>query len=472
MKRLSGWDAVLLYSETPTVHMHTLKLAVIELDDLGGRQFGVEEFRQVIHSRLYKLDPFRYELVDIPFQFHHPMWRENCEVDLEYHIRPYRVDAPGGRRQLDEAVGRIASTPLDRSKPLWEMYLIEGLAGGRIAVLGKIHHALADGVASANLMARGMDLQPGPQLDRDSYATDPAPARSELVRTAFRDHLRQIGKLPANWAYTAKGLQRVRRSNRKLSPELTRPFVPPPSFMNHRVDAMRKFATATLALADIKETAKHLGVTINDMVLSISAGALRELLLRYDGHADHPLLASVPVSFDFSPDRISGNYFTGVMVALPVHVDDPLQRVAETHDAATSAKESHHLIGPELVSRWSAYFPPAPAQALFRWLANKDGQNKVLNLPISNVPGPREYGRVGGALVTDIYSVGPLTTGSGLNITVWSYVDQLNISVLSDGATVEDPHELTEAMIAAFIEIRAAAELSTELAVVEKAMAP
>jgi diacylglycerol O-acyltransferase / wax synthase len=145
LKRLSGWDAVLLYSETPTVHMHTLKLAVIDLSELKGRQFGIDEFRQVIHSRLYKLDPFRYELVDIPFKFHHPMWRENCEVDLDYHVRPYRVDSPGGRRQLDEAVGRIASTPLDRRKPLWEMYFIEGLANGRIAVLGKIHHALADG---------------------------------------------------------------------------------------------------------------------------------------------------------------------------------------------------------------------------------------------------------------------------------------------------------------------------------------
>src|ERR1700737_648816 len=146
--------------------MHTLKVAVIELDDLGGRKFGVEEFRKVIKGRLYKLDPFRYELVDIPFKFHHPMWRENCEVDLDYNVRSGRVDSPGGRRQLDEAVGRIASTPLDRTKPLWEMYFIEGLANGRIAVLGKIHHALADGVASANLLARGMDL--GSQADQDS----------------------------------------------------------------------------------------------------------------------------------------------------------------------------------------------------------------------------------------------------------------------------------------------------------------
>jgi diacylglycerol O-acyltransferase len=452
--------------------MHTLKLAVIELEDLKGRSFGIDEFREVIRGRLHKLDPFRYQLVEIPLKMHHPMWRENCEVDLTYHVRPYRVERPGGRRQLDEAVGHIASTPLDRSKPLWEMYFIEGLANGRIAVLGKIHHALADGVASANLLARGMDLQPDPQAERASYATDPAPGRAELVRSAFADHARQIGRLPGVMRYTAQGINRVRKSSKKLSPELTRPFTPPPSFMNHRVDAQRRFATATLALADVKETAKHLGVTINDMVLGISAGALRTLSLKYDGHADHPLLASVPVSFDFSRDRISGNRFTGVMMVVPIELEDPIERVRAVHAAAVDAKETHHLMGPELVSRWSAYFPPAPAERLFGWLAEKDGQNKVLNIPISNVPGPRDYGRVGGALVTEIYSVGPLTTGSGLNITVWSYVDQLNISVLSDGATLSDPHELSDAMIEAFIEIRRAAGLSEELTVIEKAMAP
>jgi diacylglycerol O-acyltransferase len=471
VKRLRGWDAVLLYSETPNVHMHTLKLAVIQLDDLGGRTFGIDEFRKVMHGRLHKLDPFRYQLIEVPGKIHHPMWRENCEVDLEYHVRPYRVDAPGGRRQLDEAIGTIASTPLDRSRPLWEMYFIEGLANGRIAVLGKIHHALADGVASANLLARGMDLQQGPQTDRDSYATDPAPTRGELLRSAYADHVRLVGRLPGTVRYTAQGIRRVRKSSKKLSPELTRPFTPPPSFMNHRVDAQRRFATATLALADIKQTAKQLGVTINDMVLAISAGALRTLSLKYDGHADHPLLASVPVSFDFSPERISGNYITGVMMVVPIQLDDPLERVQAVHDAAVDAKETHHLLGPELVSRWAAYFPPAPAERLFRWLAEKDGQNKVLNIPISNVPGPREHGSVGGALVTEIYSVGPLTAGSGLNITVWSYVDQLNISVLSDGRTLEDPHELTDEMINAFVEIRRAAGLPEELTVVESAMA-
>ena len=468
MKRLTGWDSVLLYSETPNVHMHTIKAAVIELAP-ERRGFNVEAFRQVIGGRLYKLEPFCCQLIEVPFKFHHPMWRENCEVDLDYHIRPWRLPAPGGRRELDEAIGRIASTPLDRKHPLWEMYFVEGLANDRIAVVAKIHHALADGVASANLMARGMDLQPGPP-DRP-YVSDPAPTTRQLVSSAFADHLRHVARLPRTIRYTAQGLGRVRRSSRKLSPELTRPFEPPPTFMNHMITPERRFATATLALADVKETGKRLGATINDMVLAMSTGALRTLLLRYDGTAD-PLLASVPVSFDFSPERISGNFFTGMLVALPVDLDDPLERVQTCHENAISAKESHQLMGPELVSRWAAYLPPAGTEAFFRWASSRDGQNKLLNLNISNVPGPRERGRVGGALVTEIYSVGPLTAGSGLNITVWSYVDQLNISVLSDGATLKDPHEVTEAMVADFIGIRCAAGLSEELTVVETAMAP
>ncbi|OBJ05765.1 diacylglycerol O-acyltransferase [Mycobacterium alsense] len=468
MKRLSGWDAVLLYSETPNVHMHTIKAAVIELAP-DRRDFDIDAFREVIGGRLNKLEPFCYQLVEVPGKFHHPMWRESCEVDLEYHIRPWRLPAPGGRRELDEAIGQIASTPLDRKRPLWEMYFVEGLANHRIAVVGKIHHALADGVASANLMARGMDLQGGPESER--YLPDPPPTARQLLGSAFADHLRHIGRIPATIRYTAQGLGRVRRSSRRLSPELTRPFTPPPSFINHMITPERRFATATLALADVKETGKRLGATINDMVLAMSSGALRTLLLRYDGTAE-PLLASVPMSFDFSPERIFGNRFTGVLVGLPTDSDDPLERVRCSHENAIAAKESNQLMGPELVSRWAAYMPPAPTEAFFRWASGRDGHNKILNLNISNVPGPREHGRVGGALVTEIYSVGPLTAGSGLNITVWSYVDQLNISVLTDGATVEDPHEVTEAMVSDFIEIRRAAGLSEDLTVVETAMAP
>ncbi|GAB2996354.1 WS/DGAT/MGAT family O-acyltransferase [Mycobacterium bourgelatii] len=463
MKRLSGWDAVLLYSETPNVHMHTLKVAVIELDP-DRRDFSIDEFRQVIAGRMDKLDPLSYQLIDVPGKFHHPMWREHCELDFEYHIRPWRLPAPGGRRELDEAIGQIGSTALDRSYPLWEMYFVEGLANDRIAVVLKIHHALADGVASANLMAHGMDLFRRPEAV--TYTPDPAPTKRQLVGSAFADHMRHIGRIPATLRYTAQGINRVRRSKGSFRPE----FTPPPTFMNHMLTPERRFATATLALADVKETGKKLGATINDMVLAMSTGALRSLLLRYDGKAE-PLLASVPVSYDFSPERIWGNHFSGMMVALPTDLADPLERVRASHDNAVTAKESHQLMGAELVCRWAAYWPPRPTEAMFRWVSSRDGQNKVLNLNISNVPGPRERGRVGGATVTEIYSVGPLTAGSGLNITVWSYVDQLNISVLSDGVTLKDPHEVTEAILADFVEIRRAAGLSEELTVVPIAMA-
>ena len=216
MKRLTGWDAFLLYSETPNVHMHTLKIAVVELVDIGDRTFGIEEFREVVRARLVKLEPLRYELVDIPLKFHHPMWRENCEVDLDYHVRPLALPAPGGRRELDEAIGTIASTPLDRRRPLWEMYFVTGLVDGRIAVVNKVHHALADGVAAANLLALGMDLQAGPPVAEGGYQADPPPSRWQLVRSALRDHIGHLAQVPGTFKYTVEGINRVRRSTRKL----------------------------------------------------------------------------------------------------------------------------------------------------------------------------------------------------------------------------------------------------------------
>ncbi|MDG4669421.1 wax ester/triacylglycerol synthase family O-acyltransferase [Mycobacterium sp. 236(2023)] len=471
MIRLSGWDASMLYSETPTVHMHTLKVAIIDMEGIG-QHYGIEEFRQVVAGRLYKLDPFRFQLIDIPLRFHHPMWRENAQIDLEYHVRSVQVAAPGGRRQVDEAVGEIAGTPLDRTRPLWELHLLEGLAGNRVAVVGKVHHALADGVAAANLLAKGMDLSLGDDDDPDLYRDEPVPPPTALVASALRDHLRQIARIPSAVRYTADGIRRVRASSRALSPELAWPFTPPPSFINHKLDARRRFATATLSLSDVKHTASTLGVKVNDLVLGLAAGGLRALRLRYDDDAEHPLLASVPVSFDMSPDRLYGNRFSGMLVPLPSHIADPIERLKAARAAARTAKENHRLLGPELICRWSEYLPPAPAEALFRYLGNRDSRNKIFTLPISNVIGPRKRGRVNGRVVSELYSVGPLTVGSGLNITVWSYVDQISISVLADGLTVGDPHDLTEAMVEDFIAIRRAAGLSPHLTMPEGVMAP
>lgn len=477
MKRLNGMDAMLLYSETPNLHTHTLKVAIIDgtsYEQTHSAPYTFEVFRRTIARRLHLLEPLRYRLVDIPFRFHHPMWLENCDVDLDYHVRTAAVPAPGGRRELDGVIGQIASTPLDRSRPLWEFYFAEGMADNRFALIGKVHHTLADGLASANLLARLMDLAGTEVSERDEYTTCSPPTRAQLLAEAGRDHVQKAAEFPGLIGEAVRGAVRVRRRARNMrgADDMAKMFRTPPTFLNHVVSPGRTFATASVALADVKETAKALGVTFNDLVLSVSAGGLRELLLRYDGRADRPLLASVPVATDRSPDRVTGNEISGLAVSLPVHVDDPLRRVRLTALATKRAKEIHDLIGPQLQGRMMEYLPPPVAPTAFRWQSEHAAHNRIMNVAISSVPGPRERGHIGGADVTEIYSVGVLSAASAFNMTVWSYVDQVDISVLSDDQTFDDLHEATDAMLHALTEIRRAAGLPVELRAVDSAMAP
>jgi WS/DGAT/MGAT family acyltransferase len=303
-------------------------------------------------------------------------------------------------------------------------------------------------------------------------APDIPRTRAALLKAAGRDHLGLIRKLPRLVSETAAGVSRVRRRSRERGeqPDLARNFAPPQCFINHVVTPGRRFATAPLALSDVKQTGKQLGVTINDMVLAMASGALRRLLLKYDGRADSPLIAGVPASTDPSPDRLAGNEFTYMTPSLPVHIEDPLERVRLTSVGTKVAKENNELLGPTLLPAWLSYLPPALAPRMFRRQARRLESASVMNLVISNVRGPRERGNIEGAIVSEIYSVGPVVTGSGLNITVWSYVDQLAISVLTDDRTLDDPHEATDAMIDAFAEIRSAAGISGDLRPVDAAM--
>lgn len=470
MRRLNGMDAYLLYTETPNLHSHTLKVAVVDADGVEG--FGFDAFRTHFARRMHLLEPLRYRLVEIPWRMHHPMWLEDCDVDLDYHLRKVTVPAPGGRRELDEVISRVASTPLDRDKPLWEFHFAEGLAGRRYALIGKVHHALADGVASVNLLARAMDIVGGDTDERDPAEFGTVPSNSDLLAEAARDHVRQMGELPGLLTDAARGFARVRKRAKERGdhPDLADNFSAPATFLNHQVSPARRFGSATLALADVKATAKALEVSVNDVVLATAAGALRELLLAYDGAADEPIIASVPTATNRSPDRVTGNEISGLSISLPVHVDDPLERVRLVAVATSRAKEDHELIGPELYCRMMTYLPTAVAPSAFTWLSRRDGRNKVMNVAVSNVPGPRERGHFAGAPVTEIYSTGVLSLGAPVNITVWSYVDQLGIAVLSDDRTFGDVHEATDALVRSFTGIHCAAGLSEDLEVVDTAL--
>jgi WS/DGAT/MGAT family acyltransferase len=466
-------DAMLLYSETPNLHTHTLKVAVINAAGYDG-DYGFDAFRRTVARRLHLLDPLRFRLVDIPWRLHHPMWLQDCPVDLDYHLRRVHVPEPGGRRELDRVIGEIASTPLDRSKPLWEFHFAEGMADDRFALIGKVHHTLADGVASANLLARLMDLAGSEQDERDEMPEScEAPSAAELLRAAQLDHVQNLSELPGLFADAARGFTRLRKRSRERRdhPDLAKPFNAPPTFLNHVVSPVRTFATATLSLAEVKETAKHLSVTFNDVVLTVAAGGLRELLLRYDGRADRPILATVPISTDKSTERVTGNEIGGMMVSLPVHIDHPRRRAELTSLATTRAKEDTELLGPTLQGRMLEYLPPPFAPALFRAQAKRADHNRLMNVAISNVPGPRQRGHIGGAPVSEIYSVGVLSAGSAFNMTVWSYVDQVDIAILSDDRTFDDPHEATDAMVHAFGELRQACGLPAP-STVDTAMDP
>jgi diacylglycerol O-acyltransferase / wax synthase len=468
MKRLNGWDAMMLYGETPNLPGHTLKIAII---DDPAREFTFDKLRQVVQRRLPVLEPLCYRLIDIPLKTHHPMWLENCDIDLDHHLRRHTLSRPGGRRELDNLVAEIAVPLLDLSRPLWQMHFVEGLQGGRIALVVKLHHALADGVASANLLALAMDST----KRRNGIRPDAcrAPARRELLRTAGRDHLHQVKGLPALIADTVAGISRVRRGVRERSrhPDLAKMFSPPSTALNHLVAADRRFATSTVALADAKQTSKHLGITLNDLVLALSAGALRTLLMQLGGASDQPLIAAVPMNTDPRPERISGNALGALLVSLPVHIDDVLERVELIRIATTNAKENNLRLGPELMGRWMDYAPPPLAAAGLRRMATRSARNRLYNVSVSNVRGPRDRGCIGGAVMSQFYSVGPLTAGIAVNITVWSYVDQLNISILTDDS-IGDPHQLTDAMSQELVDIRRAAGLPGELTAVENAMEP
>jgi diacylglycerol O-acyltransferase / wax synthase len=457
-RRLNGMDAMLLYSETPNLHTHTLKVLVIDAV-AGNERLTFERFFAAVEQKLGALTPLCYQLLETPWRLHHPTWVRTSSIDLRYHMRHVEVAAPGGRRELNEVIGRIASTPLDRKRPLWEFHFAEGLAGGRTAIIGKVHHSLADGLASANLLSRLINLTDAEYDDGDACSIA-MPSKSRLLKEAGRDHIRQFADLPSLITDVVRGASRLRRTTKRRpsNPDIAKTFDAPSTFLNHEISSGRRFATASLPLMEVKETAKHLGATFNDVVLTIATGALRELLLRYDGRADRPLLATVPVCTDRSPNRISGNEISGLTVSLPVHVDQPLRRLSLISAAAAYAKEDHELLGPTLQGRVMQYLPPPLAPSLFR-RKSLSARNKVMNVAVSTVPGPRARGTICGAPVCEIYSVGILSSGSALNVTAWSYVDRVDIAALSDDRTFADLDEMSDAMVHAFGELRHAAGL-------------
>ena len=447
MERLTGLDAGFLYMETPSQHLHTMKVTVLDPAGAEGG-YSFERVKEVLFAHLDRLPAFRQRVVPTPYLLHHPVWVDDADFDIEAHVRLVTVDAPGNQEQLDAVVSQVASRPLDRSRPLWELTVVEGLENGYVGFVAKIHHCVADGVKAAEMLMQVLGPDPIARVDPMpvvSPAGETVPDRATLIRAALRDLLRDLAGLPGLLLRTLRGIVSVVRRRRAGFDAPPAPFTTFSAPFNRSLVPERLFVSTSLPLAEVKEIRVALGVTVNDIVLGVCAGALRAWLIEQGVPPDRPMVVGVPVSTRDEFKVGQANSVSNLFCSLPIDRDDPVARVMEARRSMAAAKEQHRALGPEILEQWSQVTPPAvfgPVVRLYSRWDLADRHRPPINLIISNVPGPTEPLYVTGARLVGIWSMGPILENIGLNITVWSYLDQLNFGLVGCPDAVPDLRRL------------------------------
>jgi WS/DGAT/MGAT family acyltransferase len=458
MKRLSGRDAVFVYGETPTMPMHTLGTLILDPSGVPGG-FGFEQIAATLASRIHRMPSFRQRLLTVPLGIGHPVLADDPDFRLENHLHRLAVPAPGGLRELAEIVGELAGRPLDRHQPLWEMWAVEGLEGGRIALVAKLHHCMMDGASGATQMSGFLDLEPD--------ATPPAPlpwrppplpsALALAARSAgsrFVSPLR-LGRLAFG---TARGLLARRRAEREVAREAggERPGIlelGPPTPFNRALSTHRSVAYGSAPLAEVKRLKRAFGVTVNDLVLAACALVLRRYLLARDALPEKPLLCMVPVSLKAEAERQElSNKVSGMTIRLPTHLEDPAALVRAVHRETADAKRVFQAVEDDVVPAWLELVPPLATSfgsQLFSELHLADRIPPLVNVVVSNMRGPPFPLYFGRARVEAVYPMGPVGEGVGLNVTLLSNMGRLDVGVLACRELVPDPWEIADGFTAA-----------------------
>ena len=464
---MTGLDAKFLYSETPTAHMHTIKVVVSDVSAIEGG-LTYRSLTEVLAQLLVRLPPFRRRVVPVPWGLGHPVWVEDPQFELSQHLSRCVLDAPGGDRELADAVARFASTALPRDRPLWALLVVEGLAGDRIAVVAKIHHAVADGSAVVALLRNvvlGASSAPSPGAVDDPWTPEPIPTNRQLLAMAGRQHLARWKGLPhlvRQWVGQTRASEHHRRSFAP-KPPLPLHHIPRTSF-NVSITSERVFAMTTLPLDELKAIRRRAEVTLNDVYLAVCGGALRRYLLARGELPDRPLVASVPVSTDPDVARMSGNRVDNLYVAIGTDVADPLERLHRIHEGAVAAKEVRQLLGHDVLAKRADIVPPQIYHSVVRlWSRSHlaDHVHPPLNVVLSNVAGPPDRISFGPVEVDSLYSVGPILEGIGLNITAWSYSGALGVSLLACPVAVPAPWLIVDALRQELDALRAAVARAT-----------
>jgi WS/DGAT/MGAT family acyltransferase len=460
MQRLTGLDASFLYLETPSSHMHVAGLMILDASSVEGG-ITLEDVKAVYGERLHLAPPFRRRLVEVPFGLHHPLWVEDPDFDLDYHIRATALPSPGTPEQLSTLVGRLAALPLDRTRPLWEVWVIEGLEDGNIAVLSKVHHAAIDGASGNELTVALLDLTP--EIERhectEEWVPDRIPNDIELLSYAASSLARQPVRVAKAMKKTAGAAMAVRRRNREV-PNLApppSPFSAPRTSFNTAITPRRSFAFTSVSLPTVKAVKNAVGATVNDVVLALCAGALRRYLDDHDEHPDGPLVAMVPVSVRSDDEKDAmGNRVSSTFTSLATDVDDPVERLEVIHACMAEVKVQQQAIGADTLGDWAEFAAPAlagRAARLYSRTRMADRHRPLFNVTISNVPGPAFPLYSIGARMVSNFPVGPIMDGGGLNMTVMSYLDQLDFGLQACPDVLPDVWSLAEGLQQALDEL-------------------
>ena len=465
MRQLTALDAQFLNVETPTTVGHVGSLILLDPGTAPDGTWDLESVRAVFEPRLHLAAPLRQRLVEVPLGLGRPYWVDDPHFDLEFHLRELALPAPGTHAQLGEQVARIHARPLDRTRPLWEAYVITGVEGGRSAFYSKIHHAAIDGVSGAEIIETIMDRTIEPrQVEPEIAPFVPRvmPSTVDLVRRGLQQmavdpveilrtvpkSLKYVDQLPgaANipgtrlMSRTAGAVGRVLGEPQRDRPD-PRDMKPPRTPLNGAITAHRRFAFGSLPLEDVKTVKNHFGMTLNDVVMALTASALRRWLLDHDALPETPLVAAVPVSIRARDQKGTlGNQVSVMLAELPTHLRDPRERLDRMRIAMLEAKRAFQAVPASILQDLSTLVPTAlsglAARALFR-LATVPGL--MFNLFVSNVPGPPFPLYIAGARVEGIYPVSAVTdlTG-GLNITLFSYNGSLDFGLIACREMVPD----------------------------------
>jgi diacylglycerol O-acyltransferase len=471
MERLSGLDASFLYLETPTHHMHVAVTMTFDPTTVPGG-YSFERMKASIAERIPQAPVFRRRLVEVPFRLGHPVWVEDPHFDIDAHIRLAALPRPGGLRQLADLVGEIAGHQLDRARPLWEMWIVEGLSRDRIGVVAKMHHATIDGVSGAALLSVLFDLEPdaGPGAPSpDMPVDDRVPSALELVSQAVVARSLRPIELTADLVRTGRRLLDVRRL--RTGPEHSEPrskaalpLSAPRTSFNAPLSRRRNVALSAIGLDDVKRLKNATGTTVNDVVLAVATGALRTFLQGGDELPDRPLVAVVPVSVRPDLDAARGsNQVSAMFVHLPVELDDPVDRLAAIHEGTRGAKDEFDALGADILLNWAEHATPnvfAGGARVYSAMRLSEHHRPVANLVMSNVPGPAFPLYLAGAELDAGYPLGPVMEGMGVNITVMSYQGILSWGIIGCPETIPRIWDLAAAVPTALDDLLAAADLA------------